>query len=366
MPLGEFLFKIRGDSTQFGASIGTATNRLNQFGGAVQSVFTRYVLPYFGARAIAQYARGTMQWADNLVDFSNKTGFTTEQLQELEHAARLTGVSLQSFAQAVRYMGLAQSQAAKGNKEFIDMFERWGMTDWRTMSPGEAMYAAMRKMKGETNISAQTFRDLQNMMGRSATELIPAMVEGIDNFAAAARESGIVIEDGIVQSLARANDEWDTLIAKAKAMGVGPLSKVLRGLQGFGAGVASSLDVLKLGAGLITADEAKKRHRERFDKVLAMWGETSIGEIVARAFGAKPGKRTTGGGMDFSNLAKATRGGGGLSGDVDQWARMGLYVTSGQMIYQRSVMTVIRQIQKDLAAVKNNTADASELMEERF
>jgi hypothetical protein len=207
------------------------------------------------------------------------------------------------------------------------------------------------------------------MMGRSATELIPAMVEGIDGFARAAHDAGLIISDEIVQNLARANDEWDTLMARAKAAGVKPLSFVARGLHSAGALGASIFDIFKTGAGFMSGDELKKRHRERFDKVAMTWGmmPASIGQLIAAAFDPSTllKKKGAASGLDFANLGKASRG-SGLSAETDQWGRMGLYATSGQQIYQRSVLTAIRQIQKDIAAVKDNTADTAQTMDERF
>ena len=119
---------------------------------------------------------------------------------------------------------------------------------------------------------------------------------------------------------------------------------------------------------MMTGDELKSRHRERFDKVLKMWGDATLGDVVAGAFGVGPlgRKKPKGTGLDFANLAKASRGGGGLSAETDQWGRMGLFATSGQQIYQRSVLTAIKHIQKDLAAVKNNTQDTAQTIDERF
>lgn len=218
--MADFLINIRGNATQFGSEAQKAIGKLNSLASTALMSAARGLLPFLTVGGAIAFTRNTMAWADQLENLSLRTQVNVETLQELEHAARITGTSLNSYVDAIRDITRAQANAAAGQERFAAAFGTFGISlaELSTLNPEQLFRRIGDSMKG-AELTSRQITDALTLMGQQASQLIPSMVTGIDTFADSARRAGIVVKEDLVKQLAAANAEWATLMSQAKAAG---------------------------------------------------------------------------------------------------------------------------------------------------
>lgn len=121
------------------------------------------------------------QWADNLNTMSKQYGIGTAELQKYAAAADLVDVDVESIAKANQKLTRTMASAASGSKSTAEAYEKLGVNITNSdgsLRDSEAVFndviGALGKMSNETERNAIA----QKLMGRSAAELNPLILDG--------------------------------------------------------------------------------------------------------------------------------------------------------------------------------------------
>jgi len=211
--LAELSVKIKADTAGLKTSLNKSTQMFKQhskaIGMAAAAMGTAIVAA--GALAVRTYA----QMGDEVQKMALRTGFSTEALSELRHAAEISGASLTTLEKGVKRMSGTILDAADGMETYIRAFEHIGLNvqDLMGLNPEEQFFAiatAIGELEDETVKAAIA----QDMFGRAGTELLPLFAEGADGIAALRQEAhdlGIVFDQEAADKAAALTDAMTRL-----------------------------------------------------------------------------------------------------------------------------------------------------------
>jgi len=160
---------------------------------------------------------------DEVQKMALRTGFSTEALSELRHAADLSGSSLAGFETGVRRMQRTVFDASSGLAEAERSLEELGLTaeELQRLSPEEQfnrIAGALANVEDDSRKAALA----QIVFGRSGTALLPMLAQGAEGLAAMreeARDLGIVFDQEAADKAAEFNDAITRLQASGQAFG---------------------------------------------------------------------------------------------------------------------------------------------------
>jgi len=170
-----------------------------------------------GVVALARFTRSAIQAADEIAKTSDVIGITTDSLQELRHAADLSGVSNErldkSLAQFTRRVG--EARAGTGSLvTFLKKFDE-GLLNSITSAKSnthaiDLLFKALDKVENAADRSALAFA----AFGRAGPELNVLLRDGLGGFQAMreeARKLGLVISEDLLRQAEIANDQLTRL-----------------------------------------------------------------------------------------------------------------------------------------------------------
>ena len=146
--------------------------------------------------------------AARIRDESKKIGVDTDTFQELDYAARQSGASIEDVGKAFKALSLRQQDAIRGNKEYSEAFERYGVTVEQLKAKGPQDLFALIAQQVENGVNkANELADIQRLLGRSGTELLPTMQAGLGAAMGEAQRIGAPMSAKLVQDYARMADD---------------------------------------------------------------------------------------------------------------------------------------------------------------
>lgn len=186
---------------------------------------------------------------DEVQKMGQRTGFSTEALSELRHAAELSGSSLEGFETSVRRMQRTVFDAGRGLKEAEDALAELGLTvaDLERLSPEQQfdrMAAGLAAVEGDSRRAALA----QVVFGRAGTSLLPMLSQGAEGLAAMrqeARDLGIVFDQEAADKAAQFNDDLTRLSASLQALGFEAAQAALPLVSGVVTGVTAALGAIR-------------------------------------------------------------------------------------------------------------------------
>lgn len=225
--IAELVAKITVDSAGLKSGLSKASQAMQKFKTAGK------VLTGVGAGITGSFAAVTMKWAeagDEVQKMALRTGFGTEALSELRHAAQLSGAELTDLEKASRTLSGAIIDAGEGMTTYVRALERIGLTydELAGLTPEDQfmkVMEALAEVEDETT-KAATAADL---FGRSGTRLLPLLssgADGLDRMRQEAHDLGIVFDQEAANKAAAFQDS---------------LTKLKGAVAGVGAGIAETL-----------------------------------------------------------------------------------------------------------------------------
>lgn len=176
---------------------------LGRMAGALAAVAAPAVLGAFVQR--------TLDMAEALSDAADRVGFGVEQLQELRFAADQNGVAVNTLDMALQRFSRRVGEAAQGSGELNDTLRAAGIElrnqdgSMRNITDILRDYAdAIQGAESDQEALRMAFKAFDSE-GAALVTLMRQGSEGLEEFAARAREAGIVLEEGIVREGAEAN-----------------------------------------------------------------------------------------------------------------------------------------------------------------
>lgn len=174
-------------------------------GAAGAASLLKSLVPMFSVGAAVSFVKSTIDSADAMNDMATRTGTSVEALASYELAARQSGTSVESLAQAMGklsvYMGKNADEAAA-----------LGIT---AKDPAQA-FAQLADVIGSVEDPAQRNALAMKVLGKSYAEVMPLLAQGGDALRAQADASGPYAER--MAKLAKSADEFnDSLAAVGQA-----------------------------------------------------------------------------------------------------------------------------------------------------
>lgn len=174
-------------------------------------------------KALADFAVSGAAYADDLLAMSTVTGMSTEKLQELQYAADLVDVSVDTITGSMKKNLASMSKAAKGNEATAAAYEKLGVavTDANgNLRDDETVYWEL--IEALSQVEDETQRDVlaMELLGKSASDLNPLIEAGADKMAELAEDAhkaGYVLDDETLGAFGEFDDQLRKLDKGAEA-----------------------------------------------------------------------------------------------------------------------------------------------------
>jgi len=191
------------------------------------------------ANSAIEAGKASLQLGAGLKDLADKSGMGTEQMQVLGRVAAQNGSSIEEMSKGVLKLTKSTQDAAQGNKGLSERFARLGIDiqTFKALSP--------EKQMERLGVAVATAKDKQSMMAdvmaligqEAGPKLLQSLnklgTEGYDTLAKNAKQSGEILSDSSIESLAKADQalkdfgyRWKIITAEAVAWATDLYDKV--------------------------------------------------------------------------------------------------------------------------------------------
>ncbi len=152
---------------------------------------------------------------DEVQKMALRTGFSTEALSELRHAAEISGASLSTLEKGVKRMSGTILDAQDGMETYIRAFEHLGIQvqELDELNP-EEQFLRIAEAIAEVEDPTKRAALAQDIFGRAGTELLPLFAagkEGLKDLRQEAHKLGIVFDKEAAESAADFKDSLTEL-----------------------------------------------------------------------------------------------------------------------------------------------------------
>jgi len=225
----EVLVRLLGDSSGFNQTLDAAAGRMRNFSGAIKS----RLAAVFSVGSLVAATRANMAFASSISDMSQGLGIGTTKLQEWDYAAKMTGSSINAFGSSLRALAKARNEAlgdVAGKK--MDIFRNLGIDEDRLRNmPLEKLFERIGDEIKSMDLGADDLAVVQELLGKTGQELLPAFKAGLSDAAAEAHNLGIILQEDVVTALDEAGDALQRISMSMTRMSAGPLVKSLRAVE---------------------------------------------------------------------------------------------------------------------------------------
>lgn len=157
----------------------------------------------------------TADAGDEIQKMGKRTGFSTEALSELSHAADLSGSSIGSVEKGVKRMQKMLFDAEKGLSTSKDALAALNLSyeDLQNLSP-EEQFSKLSDAIADIEDPSRRAALAQEVFGKAGTELLPMFAEGSEGLANMRQEAhdlGLVFDQDAADASAKFNDDLDRL-----------------------------------------------------------------------------------------------------------------------------------------------------------
>lgn len=174
-------------------------------------------------KALADFAVSGAAYADDLLTMSTVTGLSTEKLQELQYAADLVDVSVDTITGSMKKNFNSMRKAADGNEATAAAYKKLGVAVLDAngnLRDDETVYWELINALGQ--VEDETQRDIlaMDLLGKSASDLNPLIEAGADKMAELAddaHKAGYVLSDDTLGAFGEFDDQLRKLDKGAEA-----------------------------------------------------------------------------------------------------------------------------------------------------
>ena len=214
--VGSLVVDLGLQSAQFMAGIRIAAQASTNFGRVTASAMSmaKGAIGGLGVMAAIDLFSGKTQealdYADAIVDLSDRTGVYTGTIQQFRYAAQLSGSSIENADLALEKFTKNLGNAINGNKAMSASLNALGVN---ARDPDKALRQLMDGIQKLPTI-AQQQAAATSVMGKSAADLTNLLGQGTKGFnelGSAAAAYGVVIDDHVLRNAGQVNDQMDTM-----------------------------------------------------------------------------------------------------------------------------------------------------------
>jgi len=236
--IDQLVYKITADTAQAEKGLDTTEKKFDAVGKvakvAMGVVTVGAVLKT--VKSLADLAVQSTVTLDRVDKMSQKIGMSRDGFQEWDYILKQNGASVDGLQMSMKTLSTQADQVVKGNKESTEMFKKLGVevTDVNgKMKDQEQLFnevfLALSNLESETERTALAGR----LLGRSATELAPAMNQGSDAIEKLRKEAhtlGLVYTDEVIDAGVKLGDNMLRLNKAFDAFKVRAIAPVVAGL----------------------------------------------------------------------------------------------------------------------------------------
>lgn len=155
--------------------------------------------------------------ADDIVSESMVTGLSTKTIQSLKYAENIIDVSYSTITSSLTKLTKSMADAQNGNETLAASFADLGVsildTDGSLRSAEDVFYDTVDALGGIENTTERDAIAMQ-LLGKSAQDLNPLIIQGSDalrELAAEAEQTGYVLDESQIQTLAKVDDAYQRM-----------------------------------------------------------------------------------------------------------------------------------------------------------
>ncbi len=185
-PTAKLLVKVETDTKALKTGLDAADKRMGGFANNIKKHHRAIgvAMTAVGAAILTTAALSVKQFAsmgDEVHKMALRTGFSTEALSELRHAAQLSGTSLAGVEKASRTLSGAILDAGFGLETYVRAFDQLGLSyeQLRVLSPEEQFIAVLEALADLSDESARAAL-AADLFGRAGTSLLPMLEDGAE------------------------------------------------------------------------------------------------------------------------------------------------------------------------------------------
>lgn len=221
MPLNRLIAYLDLNKTGFEAGLSAAGKQAGRFGDNLK----QQLAGAFTTAAIVSFARNTIEAVSKIADLSKQLGVSAEALQEMDYWAKQNGGSIDAIARSFTALAKARAEAIgdPGSKSG-QAFSALGISGESLKS--DSLEQTFRKIASaikSTDFGASELAIVAELLGRSGSELIPLFRAGLEEASKAARDLGLIINEGVVNQIDEVGDSIDRLTTQLR----GPMASAI-------------------------------------------------------------------------------------------------------------------------------------------
>ena len=186
------MVRVGADTREMERGLSAAQKRIKAFRANINQAGKRLLVAGAAVTAaVGLMVKKYVEAGDAVQKMALRTGFSTEALSELKHAAELGGTSLEGLEKAVRTMQKAIVQAEDGLKTYVRGFERMGIKvkDLKGLKP-EEQFLMIAEAVAEIEDATVRSAAAQEIFGsRMGTQLLPMLADGAEGLRKAREEA---------------------------------------------------------------------------------------------------------------------------------------------------------------------------------
>lgn len=226
------LVELQARDERFAAVLTRVENRLDEFGRSIKVTSQRIETGFSGIQGaigkvtnalgllvsvaalggVTKLAKDALDAAGTIVDFADRVGIGTEQLQALQFAASQAGVSTEEFNTGITRFSKNLAAANSGVKSAQDLFQALGLNIKELgKDPAKALETVADRLAKVENQSQRVQIALE-LFGKGGGGFVNFLQTGsgeMQRMTERARSLGIVIEDGLLRQSEALGDELE-------------------------------------------------------------------------------------------------------------------------------------------------------------
>jgi len=210
------------NSQQYEQGLGRLESRTQGFSQMLGSM-KGVLAGAFSIAAVTRFASSIISLGSRLTDMATQAGITTDQWQALEFATLKAGVSSDRIRTALAKVAVVMGQAQRGMKTYVDLFNEIGISQaaLADMNPAQVIEQIAKVMSTAERGTSEFAAAMEIIGTRSAaqlTEVLQALADdGFGGLNRAMRESGIFIEEQVLDQLDQVADSMERIKRAAAA-----------------------------------------------------------------------------------------------------------------------------------------------------
>lgn len=238
MTIASLIVDVAANTAKLQTDVNKIHGQLDSVGSAASKMGTM-LAGAFTVTAISAAANQVLNYASNISDLSAQTGLTTKTIQEMQHAAKMTGASLDNFTNAAFKLG---TNLSGGGNSVVNSLDKLGLSyaAIRNMAPDEQFNTITAALGQVTNAQDRN-KIAVDLFGKAAKDILPAIAQGYTDLANGATVAG----DAQIQALDAAGDAIDRLKEKVMNLGVTVLGSFAQQMEHLGKALQQDFELIK-------------------------------------------------------------------------------------------------------------------------